>query len=42
MVLATTLIYNARNELRALEKFGLLSPAMKESVVFPSDKSGKR
>lgn len=32
--------YNTCNESRALEKFVLLSPAMKESVAFPSDKSG--
>lgn len=31
-------IYNTCNELRALEKFVLLSPAMKESVAFPWDK----
>lgn len=35
------LIYNTCSELRALEKFVLLSPAVKESVAFPSDKSGK-
>lgn len=40
-MLGTTLIYNTCNELRALEKFVLLSPAMKESVVFPLDKEWK-
>lgn len=40
-MLGTRFIYNTFNEFRALEKFVLLSLAMKESVVFPLDKSGK-
>lgn len=40
-MLGTRFIYNTCNEFRPLEKFVLLSPAMKESVVFPLDKSGK-
>lgn len=40
-MLGTRFTYDTCNEWRALEKFVLLSSAMKESVVFPLDKSGK-
>lgn len=40
-VLGPGFIHNTCNGLRTLEKSVVLSPAMKESVVFPWDKSGK-